>query len=248
MGVSNLQELQFYATPVHPCSYKDKHQAKTLFVDPKTQLDTLSYSELTDMGFRRSGQHVYRPHCESCNACLSARIPVSKFRFSKSQKRVINANSDITIHITRPSLTTEIYKLYEKYISCRHYDGDMYPASQEQFKSFLINSGQETYFLEFRLDQQLIAVAVVDQLHQGLSAIYTFFDPDEHKRSLGKFAILKQIQITASQGLPYLYLGYWISGCAKMDYKIQYRPLEILVDNQWVSLESQDPTPDYSTI
>lgn len=231
--MTSLQKIQFYATPDHPCSYLSGRQAKTLFVDPKAQLDTKTYSELSDLGFRRSGQHVYRPHCNHCSACLSARIPIKEFTFSKNQKRVLNANSDLAVHIARPDMTEEVYALYERYINERHFDGDMHPPTQEQFESFLINSGQETYFLEFRVDNRLLAVAVADQLRQGLSAIYTFFDPAESKRSLGKLAVLKQIQITAAQGLPYLYLGYWIRGCQKMDYKVQYRPVEILVDNQW---------------
>lgn len=235
--MSNLRELQFYATPVHPCSYISGKQAKTLFVDPKISLNAYSYSELTDLGFRRSGQHVYRPHCESCKACMSTRIPISQFRFSKSQKRVLSTNSDLAVHIARPEITDEIYHLYAKYIHQRHYDGDMYPPTREQFESFLARSDQETYFLQFRCGEKLMAVAVVDQLAQGLSAIYTFYDPDEHKRSLGKLAILKQIQITAAQKLPYLYLGYWIKGCNKMDYKTQYRPLEILKDGQWVLVD-----------
>lgn len=231
--MSNLRELQFYTTPEHSCSYIDGQQATTLFVDPKAELNKKSYSELSDLGFRRSGQHVYRPHCRHCMACVSARIPVAQFKFSKSQKRVLKANSDLAVHITKPSMTHEVYALYEQYITERHYDGDMYPPSKEQFESFIVNSSQETYFLEFRAQNKLLAIAVIDQLSYGLSAIYTFFDPKEEKRSLGKLAVLKQVQITAAQGLPYLYLGYWIKDCQKMDYKIQYRPLEVLIDNEW---------------
>ncbi len=236
--MTSLRELNFYTTPDHSCSYIEGQQAKTLFVDPKADLDPIAYSELSDLGFRRSGQHVYRPHCNHCTACLSARIPITKFRFSKSQKRVLKTNSDLAVHIARPTATDEIYNLYSRYISARHRDGDMYPPSREQFESFLINSDQETYFLEFRVGTKLLAIAVVDQLSKGLSAIYTFFDPTEEKRSLGKLAVLKQIQITAAQGLPYLYLGYWIKNCQKMDYKTQYRPLEILIDNEWQFFEN----------
>lgn len=237
--VSNLRELQFYTTPEHSCSYIDGQDATTLFVDPKAKLNTQTYSELSNLGFRRSGQHVYRPHCRQCTACMSARIPVSLFTFSKSQKRVLKTNSDLAVHITKPSITDEAYSLYEKYITERHNDGDMYPPSKEQFESFILNTSQETYFLEFRAQSKLLAIAVVDQLSFGLSAIYTFFDPTEEKRSLGKLAVLKQIQITAAQGLPYLYLGYWIKNCQKMDYKAQYRPLEVLIGNEWQTFDEQ---------
>ncbi len=234
--MTELRELQFYATPEHPCSYLANRQAKTLFVDPKAELDRSGYSVLSDLGFRRSGPHVYRPHCNGCTACISARLPVDQFQLSRSQKRVLRRNHDLSLRITAPTMSDELYDLYQRYISARHADGDMYPPSVEQFESFLVRSEQETYFYQFRSESELLAVAVVDQLDQGLSAIYTFFDPQVRHRSLGRYAILKQIQAAQQQQLEFLYLGYWIKGCQKMDYKIEYRPIQLLLDGQWMQL------------
>jgi len=237
--VTDLHQLQFYATPEHPCSYLPGQQAKTLFVDPKAEVDQEDYSLLSDLGFRRSGPHLYRPHCSHCKACVSARVRVARFRSSKNQRRVSSRNRDIRIEIKKPYKDIEIYNLYERYINARHADGDMYPASTEQFESFLVNSDQETQFMEFRVQQRLIAVAVIDQLQLGISAIYTFYDPEESGRSLGTFAILSQIELARRAQLPYLYLGYWIRNCRKMSYKIQFQPVELLIDNYWIELNPQ---------
>lgn len=233
---TDLHSLQFYATPEHGCSYLDNRLARTVFVDPKAQIDLSAYSTLSDLGFRRSGEHIYRPDCSTCSACISVRIPVDLFRLSKSQRRILNRNKDLTISFPYPEDTDEYYQLYEHYIEARHEDGDMYPPSREQFRAFLIQGQQDSRFMEFRLDGQLIAVCVVDHLLQGLSAIYTFFDPDFADRSPGKLAILSLIGRARELQLPYLYLGYWVRGCRKMDYKIAYRPIELLIDGHWAQL------------
>ncbi|MEH6470816.1 MAG: arginyltransferase [Halopseudomonas sp.] len=234
--MTDLHQLQFYATPEHSCSYLENRQAKTIFVDPNAELDKNHYSTLSDLGFRRSGNHIYRPHCQHCNACVSARIPVDLFRPSKSQKRVLSLNNDIQLQSFDPTYTDEYYALYERYIRVRHADGDMYPASKEQFQAFLVDTQYSTRFVEFRAGKTLIAVAVVDFLEHGISAIYTFFDPDEQHRSPGKLAILKLIQLAHCEGLPYLYLGYWIKNCQKMAYKVNYRPIQLLIAGHWVHL------------
>ncbi|WP_210395302.1 arginyltransferase [Motiliproteus sediminis] len=235
--MTDLHQLQFYATPEHPCSYLPGRQAKTLFVDPKADLNQEDYSTLSDLGFRRSGPHIYRPHCHGCKACISARLAVDRFRPSKTQKRIQRINHDLSVEVVNPTDSEEVYQLYQRYISERHRDGDMYPPSPEQFHSFLVESDQQTRFMLFRQQRRLLAVAVVDQLEQGLSAIYTFFDPNEQRRSLGTFAVLKQIAYTAEQGQPYLYLGYWIQNCRKMEYKIRYQPVELLVEGCWLEVD-----------
>lgn len=235
--MTDLHQLQFYATPEHPCSYLPGRQAKTLFVDPKADLDTADYSTLSDLGFRRSGPHVYRPHCSGCRACISARLAVERFRPSKTQKRILRLNADLETEVVDPLSSAEIYHLYERYISERHHDGDMYPPSEEQFRSFLVESDQQTRFMLFRAGRRLLAVAVIDQLEHGLSAIYTFFDPDEQRRSLGTYAVLSQIHYATQKGLRYLYLGYWIQNCRKMEYKIRYQPVELLVEGCWLELD-----------
>ncbi len=232
--MTNLHELQFYATPEHVCSYLPDRQARTLFVDPKAQLIAQDYAALSELGFRRSGEHVYRPHCTNCSACISVRIPVDRFRFTRNQKRVLKINSDLTCQPEKATFTQEHYELYERYICARHPDGDMYPPSEEQYRSFLTSSRFDTRFYAYRHQHQLVAVSVIDPLPNGLSAIYTFFDPDLPRRSLGRYAILQAILHTRSEGGEHLYLGYWVRGCQKMDYKILYTPIQILHKGRWI--------------
>lgn len=194
--------------------------------------------QLTDLGFRRSGEHIYRPWCEACNECKSVRVPLNHFQLSKSQKRVIKRNKDLEVSFELPSCSDEIYSLYENYINLRHSDGDMFPPSLEQFESFLCQSpaASNTRFVCFRLGLKLVSVAVIDLLPKGLSAIYTFFDPAYDIRSLGRFAVLWQIQWAQSQAMDFVYLGYWIKECQKMAYKAEYKPLQVFEDLIWQPL------------
>ncbi|WP_432694964.1 arginyltransferase [Marinobacterium sp. YM272] len=235
--MSDLQTLRFYATPPHDCSYLPGRKAKTLFVDPQAEVNGTLYSQLSDLGFRRSGSHIYRPHCDSCNACVSVRIPVREFKPSKTQRRIWRRNADLKVVSVAPQLTIEYYRLYDRYITERHTDGDMFPPSPSQFMSFLVEGDQPSSFYEFRdPDDRLVAIAVTDELDQGLSALYTFYDPDEDARSLGTYAILWQIEATRNAGLEYLYLGYWVRDCRKMSYKTAYKPLDMLIADQWMRL------------
>ena len=233
--MKQLTELQFYATGEHSCSYIEGSQAKTLFIDPKDEVSSLVYSQLSELGFRRSGTHIYRPHCENCKACISIRIPVAYFKTSSSQRRVINKNKDLFITEKQTAFTDEYYSLYREYINTRHVDGDMFPPSEEQFKSFLVESNQRSSFFEFRLGSgKLIAIACMDSIANSLSAVYTFFDPTESKRSLGTFAILWQIEESQRRKLQYLFLGYWVENCQKMKYKTDFRPMELLINGRWI--------------
>ncbi|GGK81673.1 arginyltransferase [Amphritea balenae] len=236
--MTNLKTLHFYATPEHECSYLEGLEAKTLFVDPQEIISTDAYSQLSDLGFRRSGKHIYRPYCSNCQACISVRVNATDFVPSKSQKRIINKNADLKVIAVPAQYTDEYYELYAKYINTRHSDGDMYPPTPDQFSAFLIDGAQKGCFYEFRDNSgHLVALAVTDFLTQGLSAIYTFFDPDEQRRSLGSYAILWQLQETRRQDLEYLYLGYWIRECQKMAYKVAYNPLEMLLHGQWIVVD-----------
>ncbi|MDO3382062.1 arginyltransferase [Gilvimarinus algae] len=234
--MSDLSSLKLFATAPHPCSYLAGEEATTVFIDPAARIDQALYSELSQLGFRRSGGHLYRPHCASCQACISCRIPVQLFRPSRSQKRCIKRNSDLDIALVDNIFTDEHYQLYADYIHARHSDGDMYPPTREQFETFLSPEWGATRYIEYRLKGQLVGVAVCDQLNDGLSAVYTFFDDSQSKRSLGAYAILAQIEKAHALGLKYVYLGYWIRHCRKMAYKTQYRPLEMLVNKRWVRL------------
>ena len=235
--MSSLKTLIFFATPEHPCSYLEGRQATTMFVDPRANVDKALYSQLTELGFRRSGSHYYRPQCRGCNACIPVRIPVEDFRPDRSQRRVRQANQDLNLAVTPVRFDEEIYDLYERYINERHQDGDMYPASREQFTSFLIDGTIDGFYLEMRDNEnRLLGVAVVDVLNNGLSAIYTMFEPGEEKRSLGTYAILWQIEEAQRRHLPHLYLGYWIRQCRKMNYKTRFKPLQQMVQGYWVDL------------
>lgn len=231
--MSNLSTLRFFTTPAHNCSYLEDRQATTLFVDPQARITPELYSELSLMGFRRSGDFLYRPHCAGCNACIPARIPVNRFQARRRHRRTWKANADIQARREPARFDPEYYQLYARYIERRHVDGDMYPPSEEQFQSFLMSSWSDTRFYGFRRGDELLGVAVTDRLEDGLSAVYTFFHPDFTERSLGNLAILWQIEECRRLGLPYLYLGYWVRECEKMAYKSDFHPLEILIDGVW---------------
>ncbi|WP_163833212.1 arginyltransferase [Spartinivicinus ruber] len=234
--MSNLKALKFYATQPHTCSYLPKQQATTLFLDPDIIISKPLYSQLTDLGFRRSGQHLYRPHCEACCACTPVRVKVDEFKYKRRFQRILKTNQDISLRICPPHYCDEYYELYARYIEARHADGDMFPPSKEQFNSFLVGDWSFCKFMECWLDNKLVAVAVMDELTKGLSAIYTFFEPELTKHSLGTYCILQQIYLAKSLGLPYVYLGYWIKECQKMSYKTEFRPLEIYLDHQWLAV------------
>ena len=232
--MTDLSNLKLFATQPHPCSYLDDREATTLFIDPKAPVDQALYTQLSRIGFRRSGPHLYRPHCAQCQACISCRIPVAGFAPSRSQRRCLTRNRDLELRFVPHIDTDEHYALYEDYINNRHKDGDMYPASRAQYRAFLSREWDLTRYLEFRLKGSLLGVAVCDRLQDSWSAIYTFFDYREQRRSLGVFGILAQVKEARRLGLNYVYLGYWIKHCQKMSYKTQYRPLELLIDRRWV--------------
>jgi arginine-tRNA-protein transferase len=234
--VTVLSNLKVFATHPHTCSYLPEQQATTLFIDPAAEINAPIYSQLSEMGFRRSGPHLYRPHCARCNACVPARIPVEQFRPNRQQRRIWQRNQDLVV-VDRARLEgDEYYALYAKYIEGRHRDGDMYPPNHQQFESFLTREWDITQYHCFYLQETLVAVAVADVMDNGLSAIYTFYDPQQQARSLGVYAILWQISKARSMELPAVYLGYWIKQCRKMAYKINYRPIELLINGRWVTL------------
>lgn len=233
--MTDLAATKFFVTPQHKCSYLPRQDAVTLFADPKASVDPQLYSELSELGFRRSGNYLYRPHCKQCAACIPVRIPVDAFRATRKQRRVLKRNADLEVSRLPARNTAEHYELYERYIASRHRDGDMYPPTPEQFSSFLLSDWSHTSFIEFRLGGRLLGVAVCDEMPVGLSAVYTFYDPTEASRSIGVLAVLVQIREAARMGLPALYLGYWIKECQKMNYKTEYHPLEMYINNQWTA-------------
>ncbi|NOY67393.1 MAG: arginyltransferase [Gammaproteobacteria bacterium] len=227
--------LSFYATPEHQCSYLEDKQAITLFADPSAELDNHTYSTLSQYGFRRSGKHVYRPSCVTCSACVPIRIPTARFTRSRSQKRVWRANQDIEASLLGAEFREEQHALYNKYIQSRHPDGGMNDPDPDKYIEFLTSDWSVTRFIEFRLDSKLVAVAVLDLLEDGISAVYTFFDPELKQRSLGTLGILWSIEFARESGREWLYLGYLIKDCPKMSYKMQFQPQQSFIQGHWVS-------------
>lgn len=232
--MSSGAHIRFFTTAAHPCSYLPAKQAVTLFADPEADMGPALFSQLSVMGFRRSGNYVYRPHCQGCQACVSVRVPVAAFKPSRSQRRCWTRNTDLSLRPVPAEWDEAHYALYARYISARHADGDMYPPSPRQYREFLLSEWSNSQLLEIRDGERLLAVAVTDVLDEALSAVYTFYDPDEADRGLGTYAILSQLHWAHQQGFRFLYLGYWVKQSDRMRYKSRFRPLELLVQGEWL--------------
>lgn len=226
--------MKFGLTQGFACSYLPHEQERLLVLVDDANYTPGHYEMLLSAGFRRSGEQIYRPHCASCNACQSLRIPAAQFTPSRSQRRVLKRNADVEVRISRED-KTDYYQLYERYINQRHADGTMYPATPDQYRSFIGSSWMAPFFMEFHAGGELIAVAVTDELQNALSALYTFFKPDADERSLGTFAILQQLALASSWNKEFVYLGYQVDACTKMNYKSRFSPHQRFIDNQWQS-------------
>jgi arginine-tRNA-protein transferase len=217
----------------HACSYLERRLARSVFVDPQLRLDAARYGTLLDLGFRRSGNYVYRPACAACQACQPARVPVAEFAPDRSQRRCERANADLQLGL-EGALSDEHYALYRRYLLARHPGGGMDPDDREAFRAFLSSSWGHSEILAARdRGGRLLAGGVVDRVPHALSAVYTWFEPAQGRRSLGTFMVLAQIERARRLGLAYLYLGYWVQGSATMDYKRRFRPLEVLGADGW---------------
>jgi len=223
---------QLGITKSFDCNYLPEQQERLLVAtDPRLQ-NSQHYAWLMSQGFRRSGEQIYRPHCEHCNACQSIRVITERFKPSKSQKRLLNKAKKYQCKITS-KLDESYYPLYENYINHVHKDGAMFPANYQQYQSFLASDLTKQIFIETWFEDELIAVAVTDELNDALSAVYTFYHPDHRKNGIGVFSILKQIETAKQMKKPYLYLGYQIDQCSKMNYKNRYFPYQQLIENSW---------------
>jgi len=231
-----LQSLRLLLGSSHSCGYLPQRNARSAFVDPTFPLDESLYGALLDQGFRRSGNYAYRPMCQLCRSCRSVRIAVADFKPDRSQRRCLRANADLSLRRVRQP-GDDHYELYRRYLRARHVGGGMDPDDTEAFREFLGCAWGSTEFWEFRSGRELLGVSVVDRIPQGFSAVYTFFAPEVPARSLGTYAILRQVEQARLQGLPYVYLGYWVEDSAKMDYKRRFQPLEVLHPSGWVRLD-----------
>ena len=243
MGASGDYAMKFGITQSFDCSYLPGNNERLLVYAESDDLQALHYSQLIQVGFRRSGEQIYRPHCQSCHACQSVRVPVKTFTPTKSQKRIVNRNAHFTIQVSHHPKES-YYPLYEAYITKRHQDGSMYPPSRDQFNSFILCHWKAPIFIEAYDGDTLIAVAVTDDIdnlnnHGALSALYTFFHPDYHQHSLGTWMILMQIATAETLQKPFVYLGYFVDGCQKMSYKQQFRPFEQFIGDHWVRFDKK---------
>lgn len=219
----------------HACSYLPHRSASTLFMDPHYPITPELYGHFNLHGFRRSGDLIYRPHCRDCSACVPVRIAVDKFAMTRGQKRTWKKNADLTVRAAEPKFEREHFELFLRYQERRHPGSSMASPNPEKYMRFLVGRNIKTLFFEMRQAERLVAVAVVDFLPDGLSAVYTFYDPDLPERGLGAFAILWQVEHARGLRLPWLYLGYWIKESPKMAYKIKYQPLEFFQNGAWRS-------------
>ncbi|WP_026375174.1 arginyltransferase [Aestuariibacter salexigens] len=224
--------MKFGLTQGFSCSYLPAQTEQLLVYADEGTLDPVQYEALISCGFRRSGDQVYRPHCPACRACQSIRVPVTEFTPSRSQKRILRRNHDLSCKISRHEREAH-YQLYERYINTRHKTGSMYPASVQQFHSFIRCAWIAPLFIEAYLNDELVAVAVTDELPNALSALYTFFAPDMEERSLGTFMILQQIEKSLQLDKAFLYLGYQVDDCSKMNYKRNFYPHQRFYADKW---------------
>lgn len=235
--------LNLFLSRPHECGYLPERQAATLFVDPDVAMHDRLYAFLLERGFRRSGGHVYCHYCPGCRACQAVRVPVADYAFNRSMRRVWQRNQDLQVQVQAAGFSEERLQLYQTYMAGRHPDGLMANPTREDFNDYLLAAWATTRFVEFRLESRLLMVAVMDILPAGTSAIYTFFAPDAVARSLGTYAILWQIRETSRLDKDHLYLGYWIPGCRKMDYKARFQPMELLHGQQWVRFLREGSSP-----
>ncbi|MEL6979194.1 MAG: arginyltransferase [Pseudomonadota bacterium] len=265
--MSRSLRSQFFLTGPRPCPYLPDRRERKLFTNLVGGRAEALHDDLAQLGFRRSQNIAYRPACQGCSACVSTRVPVRDFTPTRSQKRVAKRNADLIRVATAPSPRMEHYQLFQRYLQARHAGGGMVDMDMFDFAAMVEDSPVRTHLIEYRApkaDQtpqgaaeiaatpneeraprlttidDAIACCVTDVLRDGLSLVYSFFEPAQERRSLGRFIILDHIEFARSLNLDYVYLGYWVRGSRKMDYKIEFQPSEVLEENKWVRFQNTE--------
>ncbi len=235
--MSSVQNpIRLYETVVDDCPYLENKQSVSILVDPEHRVDGRLFSMLSRSGFRRSGEMLYAPKCPDCKACVSVRIPSAEFKPSRSQKRVWKKNTDLRVELQNVSFKAEHFEMYLKYQKQRHPDSSMCDEDPSKYTEFIDSEFSNSKFLCFYLDDTIIGISVIDQFEGGISAVYTFFDPEQSNRSLGTYSILYLLKLAKFKDIPYVYLGYWIENSQKMNYKRNFKPLQGYMDRKWVDL------------
>lgn len=242
MTDQSLQFPRFFVTAPSPCPYLPGRQERKVFTELRgTDADSLNEA-LGRVGFRRSQSVAYRPACEGCSACVSVRVAAGQFRPTQSMRRVLRANDDLVATALDPIVTWEQFDLLKRYLDARHAEGGMADMDLAEYTEMVEHTPVRTQVIEYRLRTQkgpgqLVAACLTDDMSDGLSMVYSFYDPTLPQRSLGTYLILDHIRRVAGRGKHYVYLGYWIDGSPKMAYKTRFRPLQRLTAQGWVDLQ-----------
>ena len=229
---------QFYTTGAAPCPYLAGHVERRIYtLLRRSPQEREVFDRLSEAGFRRSQNLMYRPACPDCSACVPVRIAVDRFAPSRTERRVLNRNSNLTVREVPAVPTGEHWELFRRYLAARHKDGGMATMTRADFETMVGDWTVTTSLLEGRdEDGRLLAVSLTDKIASGYSGVYKFYDPDDPRRSLGTWIILQLVEKARREGLPFVYLGYWVGGSEKMDYKARFRPMERLTRDGWVDM------------
>ncbi|MBQ1541056.1 MAG: arginyltransferase [Caulobacteraceae bacterium] len=243
------RQLRFFLTAASPCPYLPGRQERKVFAHLPLNDGPSVNDALTQVGFRRSQNIAYRPACEACEACVSARIPAVDYRFSRSERRILDRNGHLRRHIVEAEATMEQFDLLRRYLLARHAEGGMADMTWPDYVAMVEDTAVRTHIVEYRAPStdggpgDLIACVLVDMLNDGLSLVYSFYDPAMTKLSLGSFIILDHVIQAVLTSAPYVYLGYWVNGSVKMAYKARFNPIEILRPGGWVLMSRRDREP-----
>jgi arginine-tRNA-protein transferase len=240
------RQLRFFLTAPSPCPYLPERWERKVFAHLPLSDGASVNDSLTQVGFRRSQNIAYRPACEACSACVSARIPATDYVFSRSERKILARNEDVSRCLVEAEATMEQFDLLRRYLQARHADGGMAEMTWPDYVAMVEDTAVRTHVIEYRVSRKeggpgdLVGCALVDLMSDGLSLVYSFYDPTMTRRSLGSYMILDHVVQACLTNLPYVYLGYWVRGSEKMDYKVRFSPIELLRPEGWMLAQARD--------